>query len=705
MYRWTVLFASVLMLGLLAMGCSGGNAPTSPATTPELAGASAPQVQTHLWGYWDLYFDFENQTVEAVPNHSAEFAANVVSFLNSKGGLAFTINDTPPGPGGAVDVDINVALTHPLAGMTEYNGYDVRGIFIGEGSQTLKFSSALKCAKVDTDQFMLDDPDDDDGGGPDGYTRWWNPKEFTASGLLGYTKGNVATPGYIPTATVSPYKYFADGLTAKGDLWTFLNSTTGDGKFASGKTNTRNYYLRFPTPLPGVKYAYAVVASWKGEAPADHPANATEAVGIDVVIDPDLYFVNSSNKGGKFDADISIFDWGSDNYLLHIDTEIHTTIYHATADEMIPTGGTDTYSTYHIEFAPNNLSFNSATKGRDAEYWVIVEYPDADYVYPEAPAPPAPTANLAAFFRFNDLFIADESYNQPPVVESGVDGNVSPFFKGTSTYSVTASDPDGDTLTYAWTVTDVASGTKVITDDPGNGDGTIDVNFATLGATNGQEFDIDCTVSDGIATADATTLRVTATNVIYHWDGTNGAGDMSHACDMAWTYYSALQAWKQGTESSYNVNERGALQTPVFACPSGVSSLNIEFKHWGNIESFWDGGALGVSTNGGSTWTWHGITSFPFTYVSGQNWNYNYLVGWLFNPGGPCGFPSNYYNSSYSNFCMAMAFGSSGSPVTSTFSFNGSIGQSNLRVGFGMCADSSVQYFGWAIREVTIYAN
>ena len=601
MYRWTVLFASVLMLGLLAMGCSGGNAPTAPGTTPELAGAGAPQVQTHLWGYWDLYFDFENKTVEAVPNHSAEFAANVVSFLNSQGGLAFVINGTPADPGGKfVDVDIDVKLTHPLSGLTMYNGYDVRGIFLGDGTKTSKYDTKLKYAKSDSEQFMLDDPAHDDGGGADGYTRWWNPKEFTSPGLLGYLKGNAATPGYSPTATLNPYKYFADGLGADEDVWDFLNTTDKHGVFMSGKTNTRNYYIRFPQPTPGVKYGYAVVATWKGEAPGDHPANATEAVGIDVVIDPDLYFVDSGNKGGDFDADISVFDWGTDTYQLHIDTELSASVYNATPDDMIPIGGTDTYSTYHIEFTPNYITFNSETKGRDAEYWVVVEYPDADYKYPEAPAPPAPTANLAAFFRFNDLFIASVPYHADPTCDLQTDpmpysgpGTVdfditgSTYFEG-SVFESAEWDFDGDGVfnevpdddytgtpeqpTHAYLDDWVGTVSVIIHDDMG-GEATcsVDIDVTILW---GEYFDA--------APADWTYAYY------QYWSGcSNGT--------VAWSSYAPFGPSASGNvryPAIGNSDSGGSLQTVVtipFFVPTGASEVCLRVYMCEGFGGSWSG--------------------------------------------------------------------------------------------------------------------
>jgi len=720
MNRWTLAVAVVFIT--LAIGCSNDSvSPLSPI--PDLTRGSVTTTgapQTNLWGYWDLYFDLENGTVEAVPNHQAEFAANVVSFLNSKGGLGFLINETIPGTG-FVDVDINVSLTHPLPGMTQYNGYDVRGIFMGNGTQTLKYDTQLKATNRDDEQYMLDDPDDGDGGGQDGYTRWWNPDEFTAPGLLGYTPGKAASPGYIGSATLNAYKYFADGLSATEDLWAFLSPGTGEGVFSSGATNTRNYYLRFPTPLPGVKYCYAVVASWKSELPADHPANATEAQGINVVIEPDLYYVNGTSKGGDFIADISVFDWGSkvaptgemDDYLLHIETELNTTVYNATVPDMTPVGGTANYSTYHIEFTPNNLTFNSVGAGHDAEYWVIVEYPDAGYEYPEAPAPPAPTDTLAAFFRFNDLFVSNVPYNAPPVIESGVTGEDNPLIIGVEVYTVVASDPDGDSLTYSWDVSD-----GLLNNDPGNGDGTIDIDWGDLGAVDLGEYDIDCMVSDGSDETPATTLTVTGTAVIYLYDGTVDDGGMSTigfgAGPANWTFLAGQDVWDEnGNTTTEDTNMCRTLATPAIDFPAGASNVKIEIKHSMGIANYYGyysmgSGMVGYTTDGGTSINFDkapcSYSATWLTYVSGQNFNHSY-------PYGNLGFYQTYYlgcdpwSYSWNNSVFVDTFGSVASPSSTVWNAPSLAGKSNVKIGFNynhcMYNWGGIQT-GWQIREIKI---
>jgi hypothetical protein len=171
---------AMLFAVFAVMGCSGGDGspvtPTADVGITSPASTHAGQTQTHLWGYWDVYIDIENQTVEAIPNHGAAFAANVVQFLNNNPmGLAFNIISTPVGAD-YVDVIIDVSITHPLPGMTQYNGYDVRGIFMGDGASQLEYGSALRYPVLGSDQFCFN---------PDGYTRWWNSGEFPIPGLMG----------------------------------------------------------------------------------------------------------------------------------------------------------------------------------------------------------------------------------------------------------------------------------------------------------------------------------------------------------------------------------------------------------------------------------------------------------------------------------------------------------------------------------------
>ena len=197
--------------------------------------------------------------------------------------------------------------------MTQYNGYDVRGVFMGDGSGTL-VTDGLKYPQFGIDQVQIADPDPpfDNSGSADGYTRWFNRTEFFQGGmpLLNYTPGNLASPGFSGNATLCPYRYFADSLGTSDNLWEFLDDHSDlNGVFSSGATNTRNYYLRFPD-TKGVVYGYAVIANWEGTDPGSHPSNAIETVACDIVEESHVYYVDPSDNGGNFILDISLFDWG-----------------------------------------------------------------------------------------------------------------------------------------------------------------------------------------------------------------------------------------------------------------------------------------------------------------------------------------------------------------------------------------------------------
>ncbi len=420
MTRWTGLFAAVLVMALVALSCSsGGGSPTAPATNPDLTGSVSHigQAQTHLWGYYDVYIDIENQTVDAVLNRQCMFTANVTSFVNGKpSNLAFKIHGTPVTTDW-VDVDIDVSITHPFPAMPQYNGYDVKGVFMGPGSSTMKYSSKCKYAEYGTDQSLWDfnptgtdpsyvDPYKVKGatGNPDGYTRWFNAKEFVFPGLMGYTQGKLATPGYqsMLTATVNPYKYFADGLKAFDNLWTWLDANpTKNGTFKSGSTNTRNYYLRFPV-ANGVKYGYAVVASWISET--THPANAPEAAACKVDITPNVYYKSATEKGGKLILDVNLWGWDYQPSVIKLESTVLSALHTFNASEMTPTGGDENFSTYHCEIPADSVKGN---EGND--FWVIAEYGDFDYTCDLTPGGGAPASTLAAFFRY-DLYVAPEPY-------------------------------------------------------------------------------------------------------------------------------------------------------------------------------------------------------------------------------------------------------------------------------------------------------
>jgi hypothetical protein len=234
--------------------------------------------------------------------------------------------------------------------------------------------------------------------------------------LFQYTQGNLATLGYSPSATLNPYKYFADGLGKNGDLWTFLKNTPGQfGVFGSGIICTRNYYLRFPNSK-SVKFGYAIVANW--EAPDVHPSNAPEAVACSVVDSSDVYYVSPTTKGGNLILDISVWDWGSavssagmmEDYKIFVESTVLSSVHQFSTGEMTPVGGDENYSTYHVEIPADNILSPDGN-----EYWVIVEQTGFDYTNEFGVTNLAGNDALAALFRY-ELYVSSGQTN--PTVTS-----------------------------------------------------------------------------------------------------------------------------------------------------------------------------------------------------------------------------------------------------------------------------------------------
>ncbi len=410
MIRWIFCCAILLVSALLLIGCNTSNRNPIAADfgQPTSSVIEHPgQSNSHLWGYFDVYIDLVNKSVECIPNRSVMFAANIVRFLNATASIQFEVCGIAPGSG-RVDVDIDVAISHPFPGMTHYNGYDVRGIFIGDGStDQLWYDPSMSIADKESHQLMYDfgeitsDPHPGQVGMPDGYTRWWNPDEFNVPGTLGYTEGIAATSDYYGNAHINPCKYFADDLNIEDDLWTFLNDTGDYGVFSSGTTNRRNYYLRFPVPDPGVKFNYAVIANW--EAPDIHPSNAPEAVACRIIDNSSVYYISHTNLGGSLKLDFSLFNWENLPSTIYIDSLLLDGLYYLNTEEMIPIESGSHFATWRINWEADG-DFVEGTY----PLWIIAEYDGFDYTNDFGIPNNADTDTLASFFRY-EITVGDSA--------------------------------------------------------------------------------------------------------------------------------------------------------------------------------------------------------------------------------------------------------------------------------------------------------
>jgi len=317
-YPWLIVLAIVSVS--LITGCNSKSLVVlpddtlSPQDSSIGSSADAGNYPSHLpVGFYTIEIDTVRQEIKVVPVRTSDLHVNVTNTLNGTNGVtaAFVPGESQPSTGLFV---LDISIEHPFS-IPNLTGFDVRGIFITPG--TLNIGPLVFADPSNGEARLLN---------ADGYTQWWNPTEFTAPGMFGYTKGNLtSTPGSMLTATVNPYKYFADILTATDSMAPVtsasLTSDGGRGVFTAGSTNTRRYEIQFPmNPAPVVKFGYAVDASWAAplpnpptQVPDDFPiaANMPEAYRIAAAVKLNTLFYDSESgvAGGLLRLQANVYDW------------------------------------------------------------------------------------------------------------------------------------------------------------------------------------------------------------------------------------------------------------------------------------------------------------------------------------------------------------------------------------------------------------
>jgi hypothetical protein len=296
---WLAVFGS-LALSALACSATGPLLPSSPDLQPQ-ATVSDPVGSSHsIWGFWEVAIDPGSGSISVTETRTAAFNANIVRFLQppySPTNL-LTVKANPGTDMTTGYLDLDISIKHPFPGLKKFRGFDVKGIVM---------SDAIPPMMVELQNL-------------DGWTRWWNPSEFTTYGtILGYTQGNKATPGYLATAIVNPYKYYADSLDKDAAISTVDISQRGSFSTNPG-INTRRFILQFPlAPGPIYKFNYAVDACWakpSDDFGTDYPieafppeANQQEAWRIDVTDTGSTAWYKDNSYGGSVKLDIEVFDW------------------------------------------------------------------------------------------------------------------------------------------------------------------------------------------------------------------------------------------------------------------------------------------------------------------------------------------------------------------------------------------------------------
>ncbi len=339
-----------------------------------------------------------DEAMQVIPDRGTVFTCNVTHFLTG-----------PPIEMEAELIEVNIQqdfiyctldihLTNPFL-VDNYYGFDVMGVFMGEGSDAIP-GAGLSIPGAD-DQLLLN---------PDGYTRWFNYPEFGGAGsvweLFGYNAFSGGPSSFFPSAQVNPYKFYADGLGATEDAFEFLiGYGSNRASHAPQNKNTRRYDLRFPIET-GVTFSLPIIAHWAPNVNAPDPpdtiydfpleANVDEALIIKVEDDSTAYYVSESENGGHVRLDISPWDWSAtltstviEEYQIRCYSEAWTSVY---VVDMTPVYTALKYHTFETAIPVTNIHSQDPIP-----VWIEVMYPDLDYSNDYGVVNDA-SGNLASYF-------------------------------------------------------------------------------------------------------------------------------------------------------------------------------------------------------------------------------------------------------------------------------------------------------------------
>ena len=328
------------MMILLLAGCStAGDIVSTPMN--DNAQALSSGGAHNLWGFFEFTADPVEKTLEVVPLRLAGQHINALPFLEPPPNSLLTLEDVYFN-GNVIEVDIGIR--HPFMGLTQFTGFDVRGILITDGTKTGISEDDLTTAGEE-DTHLLN---------PDGHTRWWNPLEFAhTSTMNGYSDGLLGVPDAQAeyASNLNAYKIFADGLDPDADAI----DEFGDGSdivFSHGVKNIRHYSIKLGSD--GLVFNYAIDASWKfpsGSPPWDiddfpQGAKLPEAWGIGIEENVNTLWNDGEYSGGCLILTFDIYAHSPEGIQ---NVRLESPGHFDTIDGLLPTGGNDDYSTYQLE--------------------------------------------------------------------------------------------------------------------------------------------------------------------------------------------------------------------------------------------------------------------------------------------------------------------------------------------------------------------
>jgi len=311
------------------------------------------------------------------------------------------------------DFNVIVSLTHPFDDYS-LTGFDVKGILITNGISYSTTDWSLTYTDHILDPTLYN---------ADGYTRWWNQKEFTQPGILGYTEGFLGTRFTTFTNTLNPFRYFADHLDVDDEFFVEPGSRN---HFGPGNTNSRRYLLNFPalfgTPL--VVFNYAVDACWEA---ADGPpldldnfppdANQTEPYYIEISDNGSTAFYNEETGlyGGDLALRLDVYDYGLTGDISTVSDEIESIVIESHTLFPNPVDLDDSFIVSAFEGgAVYNVTIENVTPTSTELQEILVHVYSPDGSYDQGYGTPAPNKPLGTFLLWNVPISPDLPYPPPP---------------------------------------------------------------------------------------------------------------------------------------------------------------------------------------------------------------------------------------------------------------------------------------------------
>ncbi len=279
MRHFALLTSFILLLGIGA--CASRHEPTGSIAPPSAETPSAeaqslvfsPGMSAggrHILGYWELVFDFDAVTAEAIPRRFVEGHFNVRRFMEEGPcTICLRLLNFSPQPDETFFIDVE--FEHPFPGLHNLTGFDVRGIAIFNASYSFPVTGLSVSDRTLGDMELLN---------ADGYTTLFNPTEYpegSGKPIFTYSTGVAATPLSNP-ALLNGFRAFHQEQPRR--------------MFPAGGFDLKTYHIARPAGSL-LRVGYVVDANW--DIPLENP-----------VVDPVTEFGPYANCYEAYKIEVSI---------------------------------------------------------------------------------------------------------------------------------------------------------------------------------------------------------------------------------------------------------------------------------------------------------------------------------------------------------------------------------------------------------------